>query len=446
MAGIVAAAPRVTKRVRRDAMVLHEDDLRPLHKNQEQLHASGSRKDSQQIKPDIEFNDDSIRHWKSLEMPLQPLPGIIWKLQDDITCGMRQILIDWLSEVCDHLKLTREVLFLTVNYIDRFLTRIRVPQSEFQLLGIACAWVASKYEAVHPPSGRRLIHLTNNSYTLRQLHSMETMVLQALEFNLGSPTALKFCDYILQQTQLVHSSVTLLAEHLLDVSILTYPSGCAPKTQLSSAVPIQGSHPVQSIPTLAGSVDSHDACHAEDSVLPRSSSCSSNGSELSFPEAVFQSMSEMDDEDAYATASGRANLNPPNLNRPAMSVQSRSDIEAVMATAVATAAMLEATGRPAGEHNADLICLTTALPSHIAAGAVFASAHAHQLQSTPQLIKVLAALAECDEETVWRLSKALTELKNALSSAPKPCAVVKRYRNKKMFLQAQQLQPQVTQW
>ena len=46
--------------------------------------------------------------------------------QPDITFGMRSILIDWLVEVGEEYKLKNETIYLSVNYIDRFLSHMSV--------------------------------------------------------------------------------------------------------------------------------------------------------------------------------------------------------------------------------------------------------------------------------------------------------------------------------
>lgn len=55
--------------------------------------------------------------------------------QSDINSAMRTILTDWLIEVADEYKLNDETLFLSVQYVDRFLSAVNVTRSKLQLLG-----------------------------------------------------------------------------------------------------------------------------------------------------------------------------------------------------------------------------------------------------------------------------------------------------------------------
>jgi cyclin E len=58
---------------------------------------------------------------------------------------MRAILLDWLIEVCEVYKLHRETYYLTVDYLDRYLTiKKNISKNHLQLIGITCLFIASK--------------------------------------------------------------------------------------------------------------------------------------------------------------------------------------------------------------------------------------------------------------------------------------------------------------
>lgn len=65
------------------------------------------------------------------------------KVQKDITVGMREILVDWLVEVAEEYKLVSDTLYLTVSYIDRFLSSHVLSRTKLQLLGVSCMLIAS---------------------------------------------------------------------------------------------------------------------------------------------------------------------------------------------------------------------------------------------------------------------------------------------------------------
>lgn len=72
---------------------------------------------------------------------------------------MRAILFDWLIEVCEVYKLHRETYYLTVDYIDRYLTlKHNISKNQLQLIGITCLFIASKV------SKRKPCFLSNNLF------------------------------------------------------------------------------------------------------------------------------------------------------------------------------------------------------------------------------------------------------------------------------------------
>lgn len=73
----------------------------------------------------------------------RPLHNYLENVQKDITVNMREILIGWLVEVTEEYKLVSDTLYLTVSYIDRFLSSHVISRKKLQLLGVSCMLIAS---------------------------------------------------------------------------------------------------------------------------------------------------------------------------------------------------------------------------------------------------------------------------------------------------------------
>jgi cyclin-A len=58
-------------------------------------------------------------------------------VQTDVNPAMRAILVDWLVEVAQEYRLTSDTLFLSVAYIDRFLSLADVRRNKLQLVRTA---------------------------------------------------------------------------------------------------------------------------------------------------------------------------------------------------------------------------------------------------------------------------------------------------------------------
>eukprot|EP00954_Amorphochlora_amoebiformis_P029567 1393351-Amorphochlora_amoeboformis.AAC.2 len=115
--------------------------------------------------PCVEYREEILHHLLEREVKFKPTDTMD-RVQNDINQTMRSILIDWLVEVADEYNLTRQTFFLTVNYIDRLLTKVEVNKTKLQLVGISAMLVASKYEEIYPPSVDEFCYISDHAYRL----------------------------------------------------------------------------------------------------------------------------------------------------------------------------------------------------------------------------------------------------------------------------------------
>ncbi|XP_022148719.1 cyclin-A3-1-like [Momordica charantia] len=136
-------------------------------------------------------------HLRSMEMELQPKipPNNIEKAQNSDSSftfnRMREILVDWLVEVAEEYKLVSDTIYLTISYIDRYLSSHAVDRNKLQLLGVCCMLIASKYEEISPPHVEDFCYITDNTYITEQVLSMEREVRKFLCHE-GAPTIKNF--------------------------------------------------------------------------------------------------------------------------------------------------------------------------------------------------------------------------------------------------------------
>ena len=136
-------------------------------------------------------------HFRHCELDLMPNPNYM-AAQRDINARMRAILVDWLVDVHVRFKLMPEVLYLTVNLIDRFLSECSVVRQKLQLVGVTAMLVASKYEEIYAPEVRDFVYISDKAYTREEILKMEAVMLNRLKFDLTIPSALKFVDRALR--------------------------------------------------------------------------------------------------------------------------------------------------------------------------------------------------------------------------------------------------------
>merc|ERR1712029_589016 len=99
-----------------------------------------------------------------------------------INKNMRMILVDWLIQVQHHLRVSQESLYLSVSILDYVLHKRDVDPDRLQLVGITSLLIATKIEEYYPAEINKLLHLTENSYTRKDVLVMERVVFQVLKF------------------------------------------------------------------------------------------------------------------------------------------------------------------------------------------------------------------------------------------------------------------------
>ncbi|KAM1233591.1 hypothetical protein ACFX2J_003276 [Malus domestica] len=141
-----------------------------------------------------ECSSSIYQHLHSLEMEAnkRPSPSYMGRVQNDISPNMREILVDWLVEVAEEYQLATDTLYLTVSYLDRYLSSYAVSRSKLQLLGVSCMFVASKYEEICPPRVEDFCYVTDNTYMVEEMLEMERDVVKFLNSDTGPPTTKNF--------------------------------------------------------------------------------------------------------------------------------------------------------------------------------------------------------------------------------------------------------------
>ena len=155
------------------------------------------------------------------EQKLVPWCNYMVDRQPDITTNMRAILVDWLVEVSQEYKLHNETLYLSINYLDRFLCHQQVHRGRLQLVGITCLFIASKYEEMTPQTVDEFVYITDNTYNRADVLEMERNILVKLMFELTAVTSITFLRRYCKVLSL--DAITCdLAAFLLELTLLDY--------------------------------------------------------------------------------------------------------------------------------------------------------------------------------------------------------------------------------
>ena len=107
---------------------------------------------------------------------------------------MRAILVSWLVEVHSKYDLRPETLYITVNMVDRYCEKRRVPRAEYQLLGVTAMFIACKYEEITPPKIAEFVDISDHTYSKQAMLRQEFHILRELNYDITFPTTFRFLE------------------------------------------------------------------------------------------------------------------------------------------------------------------------------------------------------------------------------------------------------------
>ncbi|CAA0840690.1 Putative cyclin-A3-1 [Striga hermonthica] len=194
--------------------------------NDPQIDLDGKRDDPQMCGAYVSDIYEYLRKMEE-EAKRRPLLHFLEIIQKDINANMRGVLVDWLVEVAEEYKLLSDTLYLTVSYIDRFLSTNVINRQKLQLLGVSSMLIASKYEEITPPHVEDFCYITDNTYTKAEVVKMEADVLKSLNFEMGNPTVKTFLRYnvtCFRNSLNFFLQLEFLGYYLAELSLLDY--GC----------------------------------------------------------------------------------------------------------------------------------------------------------------------------------------------------------------------------
>ncbi len=165
-----------------------------------------------------EYSEDIFKYMRRLEAKMRPIENYM-EFQEELEWRMRSILVDWLVQVHLRFNLLPETLFLTVNYIDRFLSRRSVSLSKLQMVGAVALFLAAKYEEINCPSIEEIAYMVDHTYSIDELLRAERFMIDVLDFEMGWPGPMSFLrrtskadDYDLETRS--------LAKYFLEITIM----------------------------------------------------------------------------------------------------------------------------------------------------------------------------------------------------------------------------------
>jgi len=121
--------------------------------------------------------------------------------QPEVKPHMRDILSNWMLDVCTAEKCEPDVFPLAMSLLDRFMCRYKVKVECLQLYGAVCILIASKAKDTCPMQAEILVSYAAHSYLHSVVISAERTVVVSLDYDVHSVTPIDFVDPFLYKLQ-----------------------------------------------------------------------------------------------------------------------------------------------------------------------------------------------------------------------------------------------------
>ena len=167
-----------------------------------------------------EYFDDIVNELKNNEEKFLPEINYMAK-QKDINHRMRAILIDWLIDVHLKYKMVPQTMYISVNLIDRYLSKNETSRVKLQLVGVASMFISSKYEEIYPPELKDFVYITDKAYVKSDVLDMEYKMLKSLNFDITFPTQWSFLEIFTKKLKIDKKTFNL-AWFLMELSLINY--------------------------------------------------------------------------------------------------------------------------------------------------------------------------------------------------------------------------------
>jgi len=113
-----------------------------------------------------------------------------------------------------------ETIYSVVSLIDQYLSIKEVPLSELQLVGVACLFIAAKFEETYQvPQVKQLVSCCAGQYTITEILQMEADIIKQLNFELIINSSYKFFEPLTKVIGLEPKNFHL-AQYVLELALL----------------------------------------------------------------------------------------------------------------------------------------------------------------------------------------------------------------------------------
>jgi len=223
----------------------------------------------------------------------------------DLDFGARNEAIDWIQKVQAHFGFGPLCVYLSINYMDRFLSAYQFPKRRdwsMQLLAVACLSLAAKVDETDVPQILDLqIGESKFVFEAKTIQKIELLVLSTLKWRMQAITPFSFIEYFLSMinddNSLISQSTQLISSTIKSPDFLEFkPSEIAAAVATYVVGEFQANDSSKSISTLIQYIEKERLLKCVEKVqemcvfTAKDSNASSFSSVLQSPMGVFDTL------------------------------------------------------------------------------------------------------------------------------------------------------------
>jgi len=106
--------------------------------------------------------------------------------------ALRIKICKWCYHVVDHFDFDREIVSVTLNYLDRFFNTREINKKSFQLYAVTCLYLAIKLYSPKKLKMSTMIFLSQGKFCIDHMEDVEKDILRELSWFVHPPTAIYF--------------------------------------------------------------------------------------------------------------------------------------------------------------------------------------------------------------------------------------------------------------
>ncbi|XP_057727820.1 cyclin-D4-2-like [Arachis stenosperma] len=202
--------------------VFDEDSWRPrCYNNKKGCNFDGDEADGYPLQSDecvAVMVEKECEHWHGGAAYLNRLQS------GDLDFGARNEAIHWIEKVRAHFGFGPLCEYLSINYLDRFLSSYELPKGRtwtMQLLAVACLSIAAKIDETEVPFTLDLqVGESKFVFEAKTIQRMELLVLSTLRWRMNAITPFSFIDYFLSKINDGNESPSLRSSILRSIQLI----------------------------------------------------------------------------------------------------------------------------------------------------------------------------------------------------------------------------------